>query len=139
MPTPLEQFAQFLRDKGQRLTPEREIVVLIALSIDTPFDADRVIEAILSTTVPCRVSRSTVYRTLTSLEECGLIHRNPGGEGYIRSLTHVGEPLSVAADCLGDDAGVMSSEACTRAHGNLIAGTCPWCNRGIINGVVEER
>jgi len=120
-----------------RLTRERETVVLVALSIDTPFDTDRVIEAIQLIT-PRRVSRSTVYRTLAMLEECGVVQRSPSGDGYVHPDMQSDEFLTGLTDCLFDDALVVSLEVCTRAHANLIAGTCPWCNRAIINGEVEE-
>jgi|GEM_PF-1388759 Fe2+ or Zn2+ uptake regulation protein len=138
MPTPLEQFIQFLHEKGLRLTREREIIVVIALSIDSPFDTDHVIEAVRFTMGRRRVSRSTVYRTLTMLEECGLIQRNPAGNGYVRPATQSSGSLVEVSDRLVDDARVVSLEVCTRAHANLIAGNCPWCNRAIINGEVEE-
>lgn len=73
--TPKEKFREYLRLKNMRLTPERETIVEQVFEAHDHFDADQLVEQVSKLSGKRRVSRSTVYRTLTSLEEAGLIRK----------------------------------------------------------------
>lgn len=72
--SPAEKFREFLSSRGLRMTRERAIVVEEIFSSHEHFDADQIVER-LARLHEKRVSRSTVYRTLTQLEEAGLIRK----------------------------------------------------------------
>lgn len=74
--TPVEKFREFLGTRGQRLTQEREIIVREIFSDHDHFDSDQVVARLSKPRVNgARVSRATIYRTLSSLEEAGLIRK----------------------------------------------------------------
>jgi len=72
---PNEKFAEYLRTKGQRFTRERQIIVEEVFSSHEHFDTEVVIERVTHRADSRRVSRSTVYRTLTAMEDAGLIRK----------------------------------------------------------------
>ena len=73
--TPAEKFQEFLATKGKRLTQERAIIVDEVFAGHEHFDADQLVDRLSSPRNGRRVSRSTIYRTLSSLEEAGLIRK----------------------------------------------------------------
>ncbi|MCH8830251.1 MAG: transcriptional repressor [Planctomycetes bacterium] len=73
--SPVEKFREYLATKRQRLTQERALIVEEVFSSHEHFDADQLIEQVTSRKDGNRVSRSTVYRTLSALEEAGLIRK----------------------------------------------------------------
>jgi Fur family ferric uptake transcriptional regulator len=72
---PLEKYREFLASKGQRMTRERTIIVEEIFSTHEHFDADELIERLARSRGLRRVSRSTIYRNLSLLEEAGLIRK----------------------------------------------------------------
>jgi Fur family ferric uptake transcriptional regulator len=84
--TPIEKYLEFLASKGWRLTREREVVVDEVYSSVAPFDAVQLL-ARLAGREP-RVSRSTMYRTLESLLDAGLIRMLTEPDGR-QSYTHI--------------------------------------------------
>ncbi|MBX7167682.1 MAG: transcriptional repressor [Pirellulales bacterium] len=73
--TPLERFQEFLQSRGKRVTQERRTIVEEVFRNHEHFDADNLLE-LLNRNVPGhRVSRPTVYRTLTQLVEAGLLRK----------------------------------------------------------------
>lgn len=72
--SPVEKFQEYLATKGKRLTHERATIVDEVFASHEHFDPDQLIER-LATRKNRRVSRSTIYRTLSSLEEAGLIRK----------------------------------------------------------------
>lgn len=70
---PVDKFREFLLTKGMRLTPEREAIVDAVYASHEHFDADVWIEKLERR--KGGASRSTVYRTLSLLEEAGLIRK----------------------------------------------------------------
>lgn len=66
----LQLLREFLRGRGLRLTPDREILARTILGSTTPFTPET-LEAVLSKSLLC--SRSTIYRTLEILLEAALI------------------------------------------------------------------
>ena len=72
--SPIEKFQEFLATRGKRLTHERRMIVEEVFADHEHFDADQLI-ARLSLRKNGRVSRSTIYRALGSLEQAGLLRK----------------------------------------------------------------
>ena len=79
--SPVEKFREYLATRGQRMTHERSIIVDEIFCHHEHFDADQLIERVTHRDSGNRVSRSTVYRTLASLEDAGLIRKVARPEG----------------------------------------------------------
>ncbi len=73
--SPSDKFQEYLATQGLRLTHERSIIVEDVFSQHEHFDAEQIVERLTPQKGGRRVSRSTVYRTLTLLEEAGLIRK----------------------------------------------------------------
>ncbi|QDT39320.1 Fur family transcriptional regulator [Stratiformator vulcanicus] len=73
--SPLEKFREYLATKGQRLTPERKAIVEEVFSEHEHFDAEQLVQRLTQNRGNRRVSRSTVYRTLTAMEEAGMLRK----------------------------------------------------------------
>ncbi|WP_437186457.1 Fur family transcriptional regulator [Planctomicrobium sp. SH668] len=73
--SPAEKYREFLATKGLRMTPERSIIVEEVFSNHEHFDADQLIQRLVRRRDGTRVSRSTIYRSITLLEEAGLIRK----------------------------------------------------------------
>ena len=69
--SPLDKFQEFLTTKGLRLTRERAIIVEDVFSQHEHFESEELVTRLAER----RVSRSTVYRTLSLLEEAGLLRK----------------------------------------------------------------
>lgn len=69
----LEELAVRCRDAGIPCTPQRRLVLETVLALDTHPTADEVLERI--GTRRRRISRATVFRTLESLVELGLLQK----------------------------------------------------------------
>jgi Fur family ferric uptake transcriptional regulator len=69
-----ERFTEFLRDGSYRITPERFEVLAAVLRTDDHFDAEALYLSLRET--GSKVSRATVYKTLSLLHECGLVSRH---------------------------------------------------------------
>jgi Fur family transcriptional regulator, ferric uptake regulator len=72
---PVECFAQFLQQHGKRITQQRRIIVEQIFSHHDHFDADELMNHLREFIAQRRVSRPTVYRTLTELVEAGLLRQ----------------------------------------------------------------
>jgi len=72
--SPVERFREFLATRGMRLTQERETIITEIFAAHEHFDVDEIV-ARLTRPGEKRVSRATVYRTVKSLEEAGLIRK----------------------------------------------------------------
>lgn len=73
--SPVEKFQEYLATKGKRLTTERAIIVEEVFAGHDHFDAEQLVARLSSRQGGRSVSRSTVYRTLTWLEEAGLLRK----------------------------------------------------------------
>lgn len=73
--SPASKFREYLATRGKRLTPERAIIVEEVFSSHEHFDPDQLIARLTQRQDGRRVSRSTVYRTLTDLDEAGLLRK----------------------------------------------------------------
>ncbi len=72
---PVEQFIQFLKSQGKRITQQRRIIIDQVFSHHDHFDADELMVHLQDLIAQRKVSRPTVYRTLGELTEAGLIRK----------------------------------------------------------------
>jgi len=78
--SPRERFEEFLQSKGKRTTQQRRMVVDEVFKRHDHFDAEDLIAHLASVAASRRVSRPTVYRTLSELVDAGLLRSmNLGG------------------------------------------------------------
>ena len=73
--SPSDRYREYLATQGQRLTQERATIVEEVFASHEHFDADQLVMRLAMRTDGRRVSRSTVYRALSSLEEAGLLRK----------------------------------------------------------------
>lgn len=73
--SPVEKLREFLGTRSRRLTQEKALIVEEVFASHEHFDADQLITRMTSRKDVNRVSRATVYRTLTDLEDAGLIRK----------------------------------------------------------------
>ncbi|MEQ9409028.1 MAG: Fur family transcriptional regulator [Fuerstiella sp.] len=73
--SPVEKFREYLATRGKRLTQERDIIVREIFAGHEHFDRDDIVARLDKPRDGRRVSRATVYRTVTQLEEAGLIRK----------------------------------------------------------------
>ena len=79
---PLDRFEEYLQSKGMRNTRQRRVIVEQVFRQHDHFDADDLIAELSRELGQQKVSRPTVYRTLTELVEAGLLRRmDLGGRG----------------------------------------------------------
>ena len=83
-----KNFVQQLRQRGLRLTPQREIVLSVLHEIDGLVTAEEIYERVHK--VSSAIDISTVYRTLDLLQEFGLLTWLDLGDGQ-RRYEFVGE------------------------------------------------
>jgi Fur family ferric uptake transcriptional regulator len=72
---PMEQFARFLQTRGKRVTQQRRLIVEEVFSHHDHFDADELMAHLQELIAERKVSRPTVYRTLSELVEAGLLRK----------------------------------------------------------------
>lgn len=82
----LKVFGEFLRKRGLSLTKQRKSILAAVFERHDHFDAEDV-AAKLRACKPA-VGRATVYRTLSHMEECGLIQKLDLGHGH-RHFEHI--------------------------------------------------
>lgn len=73
--SPTEKYREYLTTRGKRFTREQRIIVEEVFSHHEHFDADEIISRLALRRDGRRVSRATIYRSLASLEEAGLLRR----------------------------------------------------------------
>ena len=71
--SPVECFAQFLQSRGKRVTAQRRVIVEQVFSHHDHFDADELLSHLQPLIAERKVSRPTVYRTLSELVDAGLL------------------------------------------------------------------
>jgi Fur family ferric uptake transcriptional regulator len=71
--TPLERFEEFLQSRGKRITQQRRALVQEVFQRHDHFDAEDLINHLGRLVGEQRVSRPTVYRTLSELVDAGLL------------------------------------------------------------------
>lgn len=78
--TEVDVFGNFLKSKGLSSTKQRNFILREVFRNHGHFEAEDIVDALKRR--KSRVSRATVYRTLTHLEECNLIRTVDLGHGH---------------------------------------------------------
>jgi Fur family ferric uptake transcriptional regulator len=72
---PVAQFSQFLQGRGKRITRQRRLIVETVFSHHDHFDVDELIDHLQELISRRKLSRPTVYRTLSELVEAGMLRK----------------------------------------------------------------
>jgi len=72
---PVARFSQFLQLRGKRITRQRRLIVETVFSHHDHFDADELIDHLQGQISRRKLSRPTVYRTLSELVEAGMLRK----------------------------------------------------------------
>ena len=73
--SPLERFEEYLESRGKRVTQQRRTVVETVFRQHEHFEADDLVAEFLKSKGSARVSRPTVYRTISEMVEAGLLRK----------------------------------------------------------------
>jgi len=95
-----EIFRSYLKERNQRQTPERFMVLEDIYRADGHFDADDIFFNMKN--AGTRVSRATVYNTLDLLVECGLVQRHQFGKNqyyYERAYAYQQHDHIICREC----------------------------------------
>ncbi len=95
-----EIFRTYLKERNQRQTPERFMVLEEIYKSDGHFDADDIFFNMKN--AGTRVSRATVYNTLELLVECGLVLRQQFGKNqyyYERAYAYQQHDHLICKEC----------------------------------------
>lgn len=76
----IDIFRRFLKHKGLSVTKQRRLVLEEVFKNHNHFEAEEIVGLLRKRNL--RVSRATVYRTLTHLENCNLIRKVDLGHGH---------------------------------------------------------
>ena len=71
--TPIARLEEYLQSRGKRMTQQRRLIVEHVFSHHEHFDADSLLDELERSFGRRKVSRPTVYRTLSELVEAGLL------------------------------------------------------------------
>ncbi len=71
--SPIERFEEFLQARGKRITQQRRILVEQIAKRHEHFDADQLLVDLSRNSAGRKVSRPTVYRTLSEMVDAGLL------------------------------------------------------------------
>jgi Fur family transcriptional regulator, ferric uptake regulator len=80
------QYLDLLRQKGHRLTPQREMILSVICSADGHIAADEILKRVRKR-YPY-VNKSAVYRTLDLLTRLGVINPTDMGQGCVEYEVH---------------------------------------------------
>lgn len=72
---PVDRFAEFLASRGKRMTEQRRRIVRQVFSHHDHFDADELLDHLKPLLARRKLSRPTVYRTLSELVEAGMLRK----------------------------------------------------------------
>jgi len=118
-----EQFLDYVRRHGMRVTPERLALFEAIYAHHEHIDADALLDALKSQGV--KISRATVYRNLELLVECGLVRKQRlGHDRFLYEHVHPGQRHDhlVCRECgrvvefVSPGIAALQAEIC-RAHG----------------------
>ncbi|NBV31531.1 MAG: transcriptional repressor [Bacteroidetes bacterium] len=93
-------FTTYLKEKNQRQTPERFMVLEEVYSSEGHLDAEELFSRLKNSGT--RVSRATVYNTLDLLIECGLVQRHQFGQNqyvYERAYAYRQHDHLICKEC----------------------------------------
>ncbi len=146
-----EQFVDYLRERGQRVTSERLALFDEIFAHHGHIDAEQLHRSLRRRGM--KISRATVYRNLDLLVECGLVTRQRlGRRRYLYEHVHSGQRHDhlVCTDCgrvvefVSPGISALQGEIC-RAHGFSpsrhslqIMGLCNECAESEASGDADE-
>jgi Fur family ferric uptake transcriptional regulator len=78
----LDLFAQYVREKGLRMTRQRELVVSTFLKTEGHLSTDELYALVRKK--DSKIGYTTVFRTLKALTDCGLARETDLGDGFTR-------------------------------------------------------
>jgi Fur family transcriptional regulator, ferric uptake regulator len=70
---PAERFSQFLQSAGKRITQQKRLIVEQVFSHHDHFDAEELLDHLRPLMADRKLSRPTVYRTLSELVDAGML------------------------------------------------------------------
>ena len=73
--SPLERFEEYLDSRGKRVTQQRRFIVEKVFSRHEHFEVDDLVAELVHAEQPVKVSRPTIYRTITEMVEAGLLRK----------------------------------------------------------------
>ena len=136
----VQQFRQFLKSRGLRVTSERLTLCEEIFAQHGHIDADQVLAALRA--AGQKISRATVYRNLELLVACGLVHKyRLGHDRFLYEHVHGGQKhnhiscqiCGRVVEFVSPGISALLTEIC-RAHGFLatrnnlqILGVCAAC------------
>ena len=141
--SPRERFEEFLQSKGKRITQQRRVIVDEVFKRHDHFDAEDLIRHLGLVAAGRRVSRPTVYRTLSELVDAGLL-RNMTLSGRLVYEHDYGYPqhdhlycqmcdklIEFHSDALAEIRDAVGQEHNFRVTGHrlIITGVCRECSR----------
>jgi Fur family ferric uptake transcriptional regulator len=97
--TPSEQFRQYLAQEGLKVTTERLAIADAVLTTPGHFEADALLATLQLDDI--RVSRATLYRTMTHLLKAEVVRRVRGPDGNPRYECMTGREHHDHLVCLG--------------------------------------
>ena len=141
--TPVRRLEEYLQSRGKRVTQQRKIIVEQVFQRHEHFDADDLLAQLRELVGPKKVSRPTVYRTLTELVEAGLLRKMTlGGRsvyehdyGYPQHdhlhCTRCDKLIEFASDAVRSLREAVAREHQFRVTGHrlIITGVCADCSR----------
>ncbi len=138
--SPRERFEEFLQSRGKRITQQRRVIVDEVFRQHDHFDAENLIQLLSAVADGQRVSRPTVYRTLTELVDAGLLRDMALGGRTVYEHDY-GYPQHDHLHCqrcnklieFSSEVMAQLREAVGREHNFRVTG-----HRLIINGVCAE-
>jgi len=137
---PLDRFKEYLQTKGMRHTRQRRMIVEQVFRQHEHFDADDLMDSLAREVGARKVSRPTVYRTLSEMVDAGLLRRmDLGGRGIFEH--DYGYPQHDHLHCQGcnkliefhSDQLQKIRDAVAREHDFRVTG-----HRLIIGGICQE-
>lgn len=133
-------FSEYLKSKGLSHTKPRQLILEEVFRNHEHFEAEDIVDALKKRNL--RVSRATVYRTLTYLEECDLIRKVDLGHSHLHyehTLGHnhhehlycvkCGKIIEVTDTILENRIGTIADHYnfAVSYHGVQIFGICKLC------------
>ena len=73
--SPTVRFEEFLTSRGKRITQQRKFLVEKVFSRHEHFEADDLVEELARGQESCKISRPTIYRTLSEMVGAGLLRQ----------------------------------------------------------------
>lgn len=138
----MQQIAELLKSKNIKVTPQRLAIYKVLFNSTEHPSAEGIYQA-LQPSHPT-MSLATVYKTLDSLKQVGLVQElNTGGECFRYDATVTSHPHAICMEC-GDVYDIhtdLLNGICDTVQGETdfllkqwqvyFYGTCPTCQKGV--------